>query len=731
MVTTKERLSYSAKFFSLSFFIILMLVSINVQGQDFYDINTVNTISITFAESNWDQLLDDLYAAGEEERLVGTAVINGITYESVGIRYKGNSTYRAGRKKNPLNIKLDHIIEDQTLDGYGTLKLANVYKDPSFVREVLSYEIARKYMPASQSNFINVYINGSYIGLYTSVQDVDKFFLNTHFGSKNKAFFKGEVDQIKNSGVLWGYIDANETSYYDYYEMESDEGWDELIEFLNVFNNSTSQVGEVLNVDNLLWMLAFDILTVNLDSPVNVGHNFYLYKDGTGRFNPILWDLNENFGGFSKLIGAQPLTTRGLQQMDPFLNSTNPSYPIVNKILSDPTYKKMYVAHMKTIIDENFTNGLYKTRALEIQDLIDAHVQADTNKFYTYANFSDNIENSAGSGRDVIVGISELMEARTDYLNSQSDFQAASPLISNINPPSNASSDSTVWFTADVQDATQVQLGYRQSGGFEKAEMYDDGSHQDGSADDGVYGVSIAIGAGDLAYYIYAENSNAAAFSPERAEYEFHTLAVANTAVGLVINEFMADNETTATDQDEEYEDWIELYNNSDSDISLEGYYLTDDSADITQWTFPNVSVPAGGYLIVWADNDEDQDGLHANFKLSASGESILLADPDQTVIDEVTFDEQTTDISMGRNPNGTGDFTAMSPTFSAANVMSSPIRGNVDGNSLVDLGDAILALQLTVGMRPLSDVFKEADVNGDDRIGLHEAIYILSGVAR
>jgi len=122
MVITKERLSYSAKFFPLSFFMILMLVSINAQGQDFYDINTVNTISITFAESNWDQLLDDLYAAGEEERLVGTAVINGLTYESVGIRYKGNSTYRAERKKNPLNIKLDHIIEDQTLDGYGTLK---------------------------------------------------------------------------------------------------------------------------------------------------------------------------------------------------------------------------------------------------------------------------------------------------------------------------------------------------------------------------------------------------------------------------------------------------------------------------------------------------------------------------------------------------------------------------------------------------------------------------------
>ncbi|CAN2044731.1 spore coat protein H [Candidatus Magnetomoraceae bacterium gMMP-1] len=889
-----------------------ILIAINAQAEDFYDINTVNNISITFAESNWDQLLDDLYAAGGEERLTGTAVINGVTYKSVGIRYKGNSTYQAKQIKNPLNIKLDYIIEDQTLDGYGTLKLANVYKDPSFVREVLSYEIARKYMPASQANFINVNINGSYIGLYTSVQDVDKYFLKNNFGSKNNAFFKGEVDDIHNdSGNIWGYIDANETSYYDYYEMESDEGWDDLIEFLNIFNNSTSQVEEVLDVDRLLWMLAFDILTVNLDSPVNVGHNFYLYKDGTGRFNPILWDLNENFGGFTTLFGDQSLSSRDLQQMDSFLNSTNPSYPIVNnmpsdnnmppddnntsnikdlqemdaflnstnssypiinKILSNSTYKKMYIAHMKTIIDENFTSQWYKSRVLEIQGLIDAHVQADTNKFFTYADFSNNIENSVSSGRESIVGITELMEARITYLNSQAEFQSASPVISNIIPPSDASSNSTVWFSANAQNATLVQLGYHQGSGFEKVQMYDDGMHQDGSANDGVYGVSISIGAGELAYYIYAENNDAAAFSPVRAEYEFYTLSVTNTAGDLVINEFMADNETIITDQDEEYEDWIELYNNSDSEISLKGYYLTDESAELTQWTFPDVSIAAGEYLIVWADKDEDQDGLHANFKLSASGESILLADSDQIVIDEITFGEQMADISMARNPNGTGDFTAMSPTFSAENVessytdsdlvinefmaenettvtdqdgeyedwievynnsdseislkgyyltdesaeltqwtfpdvsiaageylivwadkdedqdglhanfklsasgesilladsdqivideitfgeqtadismarnpngtgdftamsptfsaengASSGMEGDVDGNGLVDLKDAILALKIMTGITPSSSVFKEADVNGDDKIGLHEVLYILS----
>jgi len=115
-------------------------------SQSFYDINTINTIEITFVESNWDYLLDQLEAAGDEERLIGTASVNGVVFDSVGVRYKGNSSYNANQIKNPLNIKLDHIIDDQLIEGYGTLKLANVFKDPSFVREVLSYEIASQYV---------------------------------------------------------------------------------------------------------------------------------------------------------------------------------------------------------------------------------------------------------------------------------------------------------------------------------------------------------------------------------------------------------------------------------------------------------------------------------------------------------------------------------------------------------------------------------------------------------
>ncbi len=146
-----------------------------------------------------------------------------------------------------------------------------------------------------------------------------------------------------------------------------------------------------------------------------------------------------------------------------------------------------------------------------------------------------------------------------------------------------------------------------------------------------------------------------------------------NASGTVVINEFMADNASTVADQDGEYDDWIELYNTGDYEISLNDYYLSDDSEDLTQWTFPDISIQAGEYLTIWADSDEEQEGLHAGFKLSASGESIFLVDSTLQIIDEVTFGDQASDISTGRYPDGTGSFTTMNPTFSAANDADEP----------------------------------------------------------
>ena len=119
----------------------------------------------------------------------------------------------------------------------------------------------------------------------------------------------------------------------------------------------------------------------------------------------------------------------------------------------------------------------------------------------------------------------------------------------------------------------------------------------------------------------------------------------------------MADNESYITDNEGEYEDWIELYNNSSDDFNMSGLYLSDDKSNYMKWPFPDTIIGANDYLIIWADKDEEQEGLHSNFKLSKSGEALYLSYSVENILDSILFGAQLTDVSFGRYPNRTGPF--------------------------------------------------------------------------
>jgi hypothetical protein len=148
-------------------------------------------------------------------------------------------------------------------------------------------------------------------------------------------------------------------------------------------------------------------------------------------------------------------------------------------------------------------------------------------------------------------------------------------------------------------------------------------------------------------------------------------VSTTNAAGNIVINEVMPSNSTIAADQNGEYDDWIELYNNSAASVDLAGYYLTDNSGKLTKWKFPSNTIVAGnGYLIVWADKDTLQSGLHTNFKLSADGEKLYLLTPEIGIADQMKYGaaDSTKELSYARVPNGTGAFSWQTPTFGKTN---------------------------------------------------------------
>ena len=149
----------------------------------------------------------------------------------------------------------------------------------------------------------------------------------------------------------------------------------------------------------------------------------------------------------------------------------------------------------------------------------------------------------------------------------------------------------------------------------------------------------------------------------------------------IVVNEFMAANGSTMADPNGgEFDDWVELRNNGNVAVNIAGYFMSDDALNLMQWQVPNTdaaatTIAAGGYKLIWFDNQAIQGVLHATMKLGASGEMVVLTAPDgMTVLDSVSFGAQLSDISVGRWPNGTGSFVTMSAaTPSIANVVSLP----------------------------------------------------------
>jgi len=665
------------------YFIVLIglsVLTLNVNAQtDFYSNSFVREIKIYFQESNWDYILDSLYVEDEQNRMIGDVKVDGVFYSDVGIRYKGFSSASINRVKNPFNIKLDYVNKGQNHEGFDKLKLSNVIHDPSFVREVLAYEIARKYMPASKANFANVYVNDTLIGLYTNVESVEEDFLKKYFGSNDQSFFKGNPEGLdlngENSNLSNTYGDNFE--YYEPYyakKSENSNDWKNLYELINVLNTDEQNIDNVLNIDRVLWMHAFNYSVINFDSYVGYAQNYYLYQSENGQFNPILWDLNQSFASF-RLTDAstyyQGFSVDEAKTLDPLSHYSNFSVyprPLMTALFSNSTYSRMYIAHIRTIMDENFNNQDYYTRASFFQNLISTSVFNDTNKFYSNIDFDDNIDVTVSDLIDY-TGLADLMNNRANYLSTY-DGITGEPILINTTDE-NYEFGGTVKFSTTVVDGDEVFLFYRFSTNqkFNQLSLNDDGLNGDEIAGDNTYSIQLENCSNTIQYYFYAQNDSAGTFSPKRAAYEFYSLSTGLPKGSLVINEFVSENDNENTDEVGEYEDWIELYNTTECFISTDSLSVINSTEGDIDFNCSGNLIAPNDYLILWADDDLGNGSNHLDFKLNSEGEFIGLLNRNGEYLDSLSFNAQNKAFSYGRFPNGSGDFTEMYSSFSTVNT--------------------------------------------------------------
>ena len=281
-------------------------INYNNQGS-LFDVDSLRELDLNFYNSNYHNTLVSSFFNNPSYRIPATLTINGETYDSVGVRYKGNSTFCIPNDDNipkvPYNIDMNYWVSGQKIMDYKKLKLANAYMDATFAREYLASEIYQNYLPSSEVNLLKLNVQGSYLGLYVNTESINKQFLEKHFNEKNGVLFKCD-----NADVFCGnnnnnatepnlsWLGTDSTTYYDTYTIKSDHGWQELQELIYTLNFNTNEIDSILNVDRVLWAFAVNTVIANFDTYNGYYvHNYYLYQSEDGLFQMIPWDLSQSF----------------------------------------------------------------------------------------------------------------------------------------------------------------------------------------------------------------------------------------------------------------------------------------------------------------------------------------------------------------------------------------------------------------------------------------------------
>lgn len=658
-----------------------------------YDETVLRTINLEFSQSDWWNQLQKNYNAGQN--ILADLIVDDVVYPDVGVRFKGTTSYRniGDSKKKSFNIEINHTYPNQRLMGYRTLNLNNCYNDPSFIREVLYSNVSRQYILSPRANFIQLYINGENWGIYANVQQINADLIKEWFQSSDGTRWRagdgwgqGGPGGKSNSALTWlGYDVADYKDAYDVRSNDNPDAWTGLITVCDILNNTP--LGELedslttaFDIDRALWSIALENVFLDEDGYIFKGADYFLYYElETGRIHLLQYDGNE-------VLGA----ARGMNvgSWGPFEGENQNNRPLINRLLSVPSLRQRYLAHMRTLLHEEFKTDVLEPKIIEYHTLISNEVYGDTKKLYSNAQFEKSFNE-----------IQQFITDRRDFLLANSEVNRTSPVIISVDIKTSQENEygpfpgEAVQVTAQAGnevDIAKMTLHYAvgATGLFSPLNMYDDGQHGDGISGDLVFGAEIppqAVGT-LVRFYVEARADDGVgtmAFAPSGAEHNVITFTVqipVADSTPVVINELMAANEETIQDPQGEYDDWIELLNISNKKVNLSGMYLSDSPDNPRKWKFPKkTKIAPGEYLLIWADEDgSDEPGLHANFKLSTSGERIMLINSDKkgnTLLDSVVFKKQKKDVSYGRKPDGKGSFR----------FMKNPSPGQKNGSSKSD----------------------------------------------
>lgn len=409
-------------------------------SKDLYDPSVLRTLFLDFEDKDWEEELADFYKTDVE--VPATLTVDGKKYPGVGVHFRGASSYftvRAGSKRS-LNVAVDYSDEKQKLYGHKTLNLLNSHEDPAMMSTVLYSELARKHLPTPKANFAKVVINGESWGVYVNVEQFNKEFLKENFKTAKGARWKAKGSPGGGGGL--DYLGDKIDDYRRRYEIKSkddEKDWKKLIELCRTLDQTPADQLEeklrpMLDLDGLLWFLAYDIVLINCDGYWIRGSDYSLYLDEKGVFHVIPHDMNEAFrlpmgpgmgggpGGMrgpggpgmgrgpdrgpsaSRPAGTEPAASRPQGsgegpgngprgaigprslELDPLFGLTDARKPLRSKVLAVPKLREQYLRNVAAVAEQLDWKTLGPLVA-RYRKLIENEVAADTRKLDSFDAF--------------------------------------------------------------------------------------------------------------------------------------------------------------------------------------------------------------------------------------------------------------------------------------------------------------------------------------------------------
>jgi len=401
------------------------------RGVPAFDPDVVRTFFLEFEDADWEQALETFRFTDID--VPAKLTVDGDVFNNVGIHFRGASSFlfvAPGRKRS-LNVNLDFVNKDQRLGGYRTFNLLNSNGDPTMLKAVLYYHIARQYTAAPKANFVKVVINGEYWGVYVNTQQEDRDFVNDWWKTTGGTRWKAPGSPWGRAGLQ--YVGDNVADYRKLYEIKGKDdakAWAAMINLCRVLTQTPldkleQAVAPIFDIDAALKFLALESTFINDDGYWVRASDYNLYLDPTGRFHIYPHDGNEAF--FDPPPAMREGAARGTE-LDPFIGSKDPDKVLLSRLLAVPALRTRYLRYVKEMATTWLDWKRLGPLALKYQTLIDADVRRDTRKLESYDAFrklvEQDVEVMGGRGPIMRMSLKNFADQRRAFLLGYPAIQA-------------------------------------------------------------------------------------------------------------------------------------------------------------------------------------------------------------------------------------------------------------------------------------------------------------------